>query len=87
MKIRAEAPLYISLAEAAHLTNLSTSSITRLEVADPTFPRISRISNRKCLIRRADLEVWIDAQAGKKPDSLRGRAEAVESKTQTAKAP
>lgn len=76
MALKLEKPLYISLADAARLSNLSTASIARLEIADPTFPRIARISNRKCLIKMAELEVWIDAQAGKKPESLRGRAAA-----------
>jgi len=71
-------PLFVSMNEAARLCSLSKSTLVRLEVSDPTFPRICRISDRKSIINLAALEGWIAVNSGVRRGSVRGAAEAAQ---------
>ena len=67
---------FIKLSQVKRTHNISVSTITRLQMADPTFPRLIQLSPRCKLINVDALDAWLLAQSEKaaKP-SLRGAAE------------
>ena len=58
----AEAPRLLSRAEAAALIGASPSTVKRLELTDPTFPRGVQISPRRIGYRADLLTAWIEAR-------------------------
>jgi len=54
----------LTLKTVSAIAGLSEATIYRRAAADPTFPKLVRLSARCTRIRAGDLTAWLAAQAG-----------------------
>lgn len=54
----------LTMKTASAVAGLSEATLYRKAAADPTFPRLRKLSKRCTRIRAGDLTAWLAAQAG-----------------------
>lgn len=53
---------FLRLSEAADYLQISVTTLWRLGERDANFPRKIRLSSRICLLRKSDLDRWVESK-------------------------